>query len=103
MSEYCCFEYTATLTAASHGPEGEGKFVHGLIEMRVMTDRGHPRSVVEMQEDAGDLMLFTLHPGPSRCLSRSNVWRVDPGQLARLGKAPKIYRVGGSSVHLYAS
>src|SRR5690349_15637396 len=103
MSEYGYFEYTATLTATSHGPEGRGALVHGLVEMRASTDQGHPRSSVEMQGDVGDLMLFTLHPGPYRCLSRSNVWQVDPGRLARLGKAPRVHRVGGSTIHLYAS
>jgi hypothetical protein len=103
MSEYCCFEYTATLTATSHGPEGQGTLVHGLVEMRVMTDQGYPRSAVEMEGDVGDLMLFALDPGPCRWVSRSNVWQVDPARLARLGKASKIYRIGASTVHLYAS
>ena len=103
MNDYCWFEYTATLTDSSHRPEGQGTLVHGVVQMRVMTPQGHARSTVEMEGDVADLMLFTLHAGPSRCLSRSNVWQVDPGRLARLGKAPKVHHLGGSTVHLYAS
>jgi hypothetical protein len=71
--------------------------------MPLLTKQGHPRSTIELEAEIGDLMLFTLHPGPHRCMSRSSVWPVDPGRLARLGKAPKVYRVGGSTIHLYAS
>jgi hypothetical protein len=103
MSATCCFEYTATLTATSHAPEGQGAFVHGLVEMPLLSPQGHPRNTAELEAEIGDLMLFTLHPGPFRCMSRSRVWPVDPGRLARLGKAPKVYHVGGSTIHLYAS
>jgi hypothetical protein len=103
MNDYCCFEYTATLTDASQRPEGQGTLVHGVVQMGVMTDQGHPRSKVEMQGDVADLILFTLHPGPSCCLRRPKVWQVDPGRLARLGKAPKIHHLSGSTVYLYAS
>jgi hypothetical protein len=103
MNDQCCFEYTATLTDTSHGPDGQGRLVHGVVAMRVLTSQGHARSTVEMQGDVADLILFTLHAGPSRCLSRSQVWRVDPARLARLGKAPKVHHLGGSTVHLYAS
>jgi hypothetical protein len=103
MNDYCWFEYTATLTGPSHGPEGQDTLVHGVVEIRVMTAQGHQRSTVEMQGDVADLVLSTLHAGPSRCLSRSQVWQVDPGRLARLGKAPKVHYLGGSTVYLYAS
>jgi hypothetical protein len=103
MSDHCCFEYTAALTATSHEPKGEGAVVHGLIEMPLRTAQGRPRNVVEMEEEAVDLMLFTLQPGPYRCVSRSRVWQVEPGQVARLGPAPKVYHLGGATVHLYAS
>lgn len=102
MSDHCWFEYTGTLTNASHGPEGPGTLVHGVVDMRAMTAQGHQRSTVEMQGDVADLMLFTLHAGPGRCLSRSNVWQVDPGRLGRLGKAPKVHHLGASTVYLYA-
>jgi hypothetical protein len=42
MNDYCCFEYTATLTDRSHRPEGPGTLVHGVVQMRVMTPRGMP-------------------------------------------------------------
>jgi hypothetical protein len=103
MNDCCCFEYTATLTDRSHCPDEQGTLVHGVVEMRAMTAQRHARSPVEMQGDVADLVLFTLHAGPSRCLSRSHVWQVDPGRLARLGKAPKVHHLGGSTVHLYAS
>lgn len=103
MNDHCCFEYTATLTDTSHGPDERGTLVHGVVEVRAMTPQGHARSMAEMQGDVADLVLFTLHAGPSRCLSRSQVWQVDPGRLARLGKAPKVHQLGGSTVHLYAS
>jgi hypothetical protein len=103
MKDHCYFEYTATLTDTSHGPDGQGTLVHGVVKMRVMTAQGYVRSTVEMQGDVADLILFTLHAGPSRCLSRSQVWQVDPARLAWLGNASKVYHLGGSTVHLYAS
>jgi hypothetical protein len=82
MKDHCCFEYTATLTNTSHGPDGQGTLVHSVVEMRSMTAQGHARNTVEMQGDVADLILFTLHAGPSHCLSRSHVWQVDPGRRA---------------------
>jgi hypothetical protein len=103
MKDQACFEYTAVMSGTSHEPAGGGALVHGLVELRVMTAPGHPRNQAEMEAEVGDLILFTVHPGPYRCMSRSRVWPVDPGRLARLGKAPKVHRVGGSTIHLYAS
>jgi hypothetical protein len=103
MKDYACFEYTAVMTGTSHEPAGGGALVHGLVEMRVTTPQGHLRNQAEMEAHVGDLMLFTLHPGPYYCMSRSKVWKVDEGRLARLGKAPMVHRVGGSTIHLYTS
>lgn len=105
MNDYCCFEYTATLTDRSQCPqeEGQGTPVHGVVQIRVMTPQGHLRNTAELQGDVAELILFTLHAGSSRSFSRSRVWQVDAGRLARLGKAPKVHHLSGSTVHLYAS
>ena len=61
MSGYAFFEYTAKLTCTPHAEE-EGESLHCLIEMDTVDQNGRNRHPVELEEEAGDLVLFVVNP-----------------------------------------
>jgi hypothetical protein len=103
MSDYAFFEYRAKMTDTSHQQEG-GERVHCLAKMRIAADYGrHDRSDVELEQDAGDMILFTLQPGPHRKISHSEIWKVDENRIAELGQASDLALVGDCAFYFYSS
>jgi hypothetical protein len=99
MNDYAFFEYRAKVFPASHAEE-EGEPVHCLIKMKTVTDHGrHQRSVVELEQDACDLVLFTLHPGPYRKIGRSSIWEVDEAQMPKQSQEAGCTRVGDCAIY----
>ena len=100
MSGYAFFEYTAKLTCTPHAEE-EGESLHCLIEMDTVDQNGRNRPTVELEEEAGDLVLFVVNPGPNRRIADSKIWKVEEQRLSELGEAKDIGRIGSAQIYFY--
>jgi len=100
MSKYAFFEYTAKLTCTPHADE-EGESVHCLIEMDPVDRNGRSRHTVELEEEAGDLILFAVNPGPNRRIADSKIWKVEKQRLNELGQAKDVGRIGSAQIYFY--
>ena len=100
MSEHALFEYRAKLMSTPHVEE-QGEPVHCLIKMEI--GAGHGRSRELLEQEAGDLILFSVNPGPHRRISHSSICEVDEKRLRELGPATDFNRVGGTEIYFYSS
>jgi hypothetical protein len=100
MNRYAFFEYTANLTSTPHA-EDKGEAVHCLIEMETVDQNGRVRHTVELEEEAGDLILFAVNPGPNRRIADSRIWKVEEDRLTELGEAKDVDRIGTAQIHFY--
>jgi hypothetical protein len=65
-------------------------------------DRNHfashrVREIRRRGEEAGDIILFAVNPGPNRRIADSKIRRVDEQRLDELGEAKDVDRIGSSS------
>ena len=91
------------MTDISHKQE-EGERVHCVVKMRIAADFGHHyRTDVELEQDAGDLILFTLQPGPHRKISHSEIWKVDENRISELGEGSALALVGDCALYFYSN
>jgi hypothetical protein len=99
MNDYAFFEYRAKVSPAAHAEE-EGEPVHCLIKMKIAADHGrHQRTIVELEQDACDLVLFTLHPGPYRKIGHSSIREVDEAQMPKRSQNSECARVGDCAIY----
>ena len=101
MNEHTFFEYKARLVSTPH-VEDKGEFVHCIIKMQTTAQDGRFRRGAELEQEAGDLILFILNPGPHRRISESNISKVDEERLSDLGSASDVSRVGKSEVYFFS-
>ena len=94
------FEYRAKLTNTGHA-EDVGKPVHCFIKMQSADAEGKRRRNVELEQQAGDNILFVLNPGPHRGISHSSIWNVTEEELHKRGKASDYNRVGDCEMYFY--
>jgi hypothetical protein len=94
--------YRALLTSPSHAEE-KGEAVHSLIKMEMDAQDGRVRRGTELEQEAGDLILFLINPGPHWRISHSSICKVDEGRLYELGPTTDFNRVGNCEIHFYAS
>lgn len=102
MSEHAFFEYRALLMSTPH-VEQKGEPVHCIIKMEIVAQDGRVRRAAELEQEAGDLILFLINPGPHRRISHSSICKSDEGRLHELGPAADFNRVGKSEIWLYAT
>jgi hypothetical protein len=102
MSEYAFFEYRALLLSAPHAEE-KGEPVHCFIKMKIASQDGRLRHGAELEQEAGDLILFLINPGPHRRISHSSIRKADEWRLRELGSATGFNRVGNSVIYFYAT
>lgn len=70
----------------------------------IAADYGHrQRDDVELKQDAGDMIVFALNPGPQHKISHSEIWKVNQNRIGELGEASDLARVGDGSIYFYAS
>ena len=100
MSEHAFFEYRAKLISAAHDEE-QGEPIHCLIKMEI--GAGHERARELLEQEAGDLVLFNVNPGPHRRITHSSIAEVDEKRLRELGPATDFNRVGNTEVCFYSS
>jgi hypothetical protein len=93
MSEHAFFEYKAKPMRTSHTKE-QGEPIHCLIKMEVGAGFRRPREL--LKQEARDLILFSVSPGPHRRISHSNICEVNEKRLREL-VLPKIVIGSGAS------
>jgi hypothetical protein len=71
--------------------------------MRIVDQDGRPRRSVELEQDAGDLILHSINPGPHYRISHSRIWKVDEQRLKELGTATDFRQIGNCEIYFYAS
>ena len=69
--------------------------------MKIGAGRGRSRELLE--QEAGDIVLFALNPGPHRRISHSSIGEVDEERLRKLGPTPDFYISKSAEIHFYAS
>src|ERR1700745_3296033 len=100
MSEHALFEYRAKLISTPHIEE-QGEPIHCLIKMKTDSQDGRSREFLE--QEAGDLVLFALNPGPRRRISHSSICEVDEKRLRELGPATDFHLIGCTEICFYSS
>jgi hypothetical protein len=100
MSEHAFFEYRAKPMSAPHIKE-QGEPIHCLIKMELGAGFRRPREL--LKQEARDLMIFSVRPGPHRRISHSNICEVDEKRLRELGPATDFNRVGSTEIYFYSS
>ena len=100
MSEHAFFEYSAKLMSTPHIEE-QGVPIHYLIKMEIGAGHRRPREL--LKQEARDLILFSVNPGPHRRISNSNICEVDEKRLRELGPAADFNQVGSVEIYFYSS
>jgi hypothetical protein len=100
MSEHAFLEYRAKLMSTPHIEE-QGEPIHCLIKIEI--GAGHGRSRELLKQEARDLVLFSVNPGPHRRISHSSICEVDGKRLRELGPATDFNRVGNVEIYSYSS
>ncbi len=100
MSEHAFFEYKAKLMSTPHIEE-QGEPIHYLIKMEIGAGHRRPRGL--LKQEARDLILFSVNPGPHRRISHFNICEVDEKRLCELGPATVFNRVGSVEIYFYSS
>jgi len=79
----------------------QGKPIHCLIKMEIGAGLRRPRELLKQQ--ARDLIVFSVSPGPHRRISHSNICEVNEKRLRELGPAADFNRVGSTEIYFYSS
>jgi len=79
----------------------QGKPIHCLIKMEISAALRRPREL--LKQEARDLILFSVSPGPHRRISHSNICEVGEKRLRELGPASDFNRVGNVEIYFYSS
>ena len=98
--DYAYFEYKAKITNAGHA-ENEGELVHCMIRMKRTDEQGRRRRNVDLEQQAGDNILFVLNPGPHRKISHSSIWEVSEELFRNAGPPSAHHQVGDCEILCY--
>jgi hypothetical protein len=75
--------------------------VHCIVKMKSLHAEGKRRRNVDLEQEAGDTILFALNPGPHREMSHSNIRAVGEEILTNAGPPVQIHPVGDCEIHCY--
>ena len=98
--DYVFLEYQAKITNAGHA-EYEGEAVHCMIKVKSVDEHGKRRRNVELEQQAGDNVLFVINPGPHKKISHSSILSVSEETFQKAGTAPDQHRVGNCEIFFY--
>jgi hypothetical protein len=56
-----------------------------------------------LEQEAGELVLFVLNPGPRRRISHSSIREVDEKRVRELGPATDFHLIGDTEIYFYSS
>jgi hypothetical protein len=99
-NEHAFFEYRGKPIDPPHIEE-QGEPIHCLIKLEIDAGFRRPREL--LKQEARDLMIFSVRPGPHRRISHSNICEVDEKRLRELGPATDFNRVGSTEIYFYSS
>jgi hypothetical protein len=99
MSEHAFFEYRAKPMSTPHIKE-QGEPIHCLIKMEIGAGFRRPREL--LKQEARDLIVFSVSPGPHRRIRHSNICEVDEKRLCELGPATDFNRVGSVEIYFFS-
>jgi hypothetical protein len=100
MSEHAFFEYRAKPMSTPHIKQ-QGEPIHCLIKLQI--GAGLRRSRELLKQEARDLIVFSVSPGPHRRINHSNICEVGEKRLRELGPARDFNRVGSVEIYFYSS
>ena len=100
MNAYTFFEYRAKLISTPHAEE-QGEPVHCLVKLDLGARCGASREVLE--QEVGDLVLFSVNPGPHRRISHSSIDEVNEKRFLELGPSRNCNQIGRAEVYFYPS
>jgi hypothetical protein len=98
--DYSFFEYQAKITNGGHA-DNEGEPVHCMIRMKSCDADGRRRRNVELEQQAGDDILFVINPGPHQKISHSSIWSISEEFFSEAGTASDYHRVGDCEIFFY--
>src|SRR5438552_18113964 len=98
--DYAFFEYRAKITNTGHA-ENNGEAVHCFIKMKSADADGKRLRNLELEQQAGDNVLFVLNPGPHRKISHSRIWVVSEEAFQKAGTPLVEHRVGDCEIRCY--
>jgi hypothetical protein len=78
----------------------QGEPIHRLIKIEIRD--GFPRPRELLKQEARDLIVFSVSPGPRRRISDSNIREVDEKRLRELGPARDFNRLGSVEIYFYS-
>ena len=99
MSEHAFFEYRAK-PMSTPDIKDQGEPIHCLIKLEI--DAGLRRPPELLKQEARDLIVFSVSPGPHRRISHSNICEVDEKRLCELGPARDFNRVGSVEIYFFS-
>jgi hypothetical protein len=95
--DYAFFEYRAKITNTGHA-EDVGEAVHCFIRMKSGDAKGKLWRNVDLEQQAGDNILFVLNPGPHRSIRHSSIWVVGEENFKKAGAPLNRHRVGDCEI-----
>ena len=69
-----------------------------FIKMKSGDAKGKRRRNVDLEQQAGDNILFVLNPGPHRKISHSSIWLVSEETFEKAGALLERHRVGDCEI-----
>jgi hypothetical protein len=97
MNEYAFFEYKAKAVDAMREEP-----IHCLVKMEIGSRDGRLRERIELEQEAGDVVVFALNPGSHRRISHSTICEVDEERLRQLGPPTALLRLASYSLPFHA-
>ena len=95
--DHVFFEYRAKITNTGHA-EDVGEAVHCFIRMKSGDAKGKLWRNVDLEQQAGDNILFVLNPGPHRSIGHSSIWVVGEETFEKAGAPLDRHRVGDCEI-----
>ena len=90
------------MSDGEHGTRrGEWRTGSLFIKMKRVDANGKRLHNLELEQQAGDKLLFVLNPGPRRKISHSSIWAVSEEAFQKAGPPQVEHRVGDCDILCY--
>src|ERR1700756_3687869 len=94
------FEFRGKITNRGHA-EDQGEPVHCIVKVPSRDAGGKRRRNVDLEQEAGDTILFALNPGPHRKMSHSRIRAVSEETLRNAGPPVYTHRLRDCDIFCY--
>ena len=75
--------------------------MHCMIKVKSVDEHGKRRRNVELEQQAGDNVLFVINPGPHKKISHSSILSVSEETFQKAGTASDQHRAGDCEMFFY--